>query len=186
MAHRLIGLTGLARSGKDTVADHLVRHHGYTRVAFADPLRQAALALDPIIEPTAAGGTGPIRLSAVVGGTGWHAAKDVPEVRRTLQRLGSEAGWMIHGEDLWLRRAQETIAAVGGPVVVTDVRMPHEAAWMTEQGAALWRVTRPGSGLHGEQAVHGSEAGGFDVDQELCNDGTLDNLYTAAGALLRL
>lgn len=35
----IIGLTGPAGSGKDTVADLLCAHHGYTKMAFADALR---------------------------------------------------------------------------------------------------------------------------------------------------
>lgn len=34
----LIGLTGPARSGKNTVADHLCAHYGYHRMAFSDAL----------------------------------------------------------------------------------------------------------------------------------------------------
>lgn len=34
----LIGLTGPARSGKNTVADHLCARYGYTRMAFSDAL----------------------------------------------------------------------------------------------------------------------------------------------------
>lgn len=36
----IIGISGLAGSGKDTVADHLVRHHGFVKVALADPLKR--------------------------------------------------------------------------------------------------------------------------------------------------
>jgi hypothetical protein len=36
----LIGLTGYARSGKDTVADILVRNHGWAKIALADPIKR--------------------------------------------------------------------------------------------------------------------------------------------------
>jgi hypothetical protein len=36
----LLGLCGLAGSGKDTVADRLVSHHNYVKVSFADPLKR--------------------------------------------------------------------------------------------------------------------------------------------------
>lgn len=39
-AVNLIGITGAAGSGKDTVADILVRNHSFVRVALADPMKR--------------------------------------------------------------------------------------------------------------------------------------------------
>ena len=39
----LIGIAGVARSGKDTAAQHLVSHHGFQAYAFADPLRDGLM-----------------------------------------------------------------------------------------------------------------------------------------------
>lgn len=36
----IIGVSGQAGSGKDTVAEHLIRSHGFTRVALADPIKR--------------------------------------------------------------------------------------------------------------------------------------------------
>ncbi len=36
----IIGITGQAGSGKDTVADHLVQRHGYVKIALADPIKR--------------------------------------------------------------------------------------------------------------------------------------------------
>ncbi len=38
----LIGISGLAGSGKDTSADHLVKNHNFVKVSFADPLKRVA------------------------------------------------------------------------------------------------------------------------------------------------
>src|SRR5690348_6899955 len=38
---RLIGLTGKAGSGKDTIADRLVVNKGFTKLAFAAPMKEA-------------------------------------------------------------------------------------------------------------------------------------------------
>jgi dephospho-CoA kinase len=43
----IIGISGYARSGKDTVANYLVEHHEFTRMAFADAMREALLRLNP-------------------------------------------------------------------------------------------------------------------------------------------
>lgn len=45
MSQLLIGLTGPARTGKSTTAHHLVLEHGFECYAFADPLRDALMAI---------------------------------------------------------------------------------------------------------------------------------------------
>lgn len=37
--HLLLGLVGVERSGKDTIADHLVRNHGFKKYCLATPIR---------------------------------------------------------------------------------------------------------------------------------------------------
>ena len=41
----LIGLVGLIGSGKDTVAERLVSHHGYVRDSFAKSLKDATASI---------------------------------------------------------------------------------------------------------------------------------------------
>lgn len=36
----ILGITGQTRSGKDTVADHLVEKHGYVKISLADPIKR--------------------------------------------------------------------------------------------------------------------------------------------------
>ena len=40
MPSQIIALSGPRACGKSTIANHLVNNHGYTRVAFADALRE--------------------------------------------------------------------------------------------------------------------------------------------------
>lgn len=94
MALPLIGLIGRKRSGKDSVAAELHRY-GYDKAAFADPLRDLMVAIDPLV------GVGPLpgdlanphprKLSEVLDAIGYEAAKDMfPEVRRVHQTGGTE------------------------------------------------------------------------------------------------
>ncbi|NWN87005.1 MAG: hypothetical protein HLX51_00460 [Micrococcaceae bacterium] len=46
---QLVGLTGLKRSGKDSAALQLVGHHGFVRVAFADPVKRVLADLNPYV-----------------------------------------------------------------------------------------------------------------------------------------
>lgn len=42
---KIIGLTGEAGSGKDTIADYLVSHHDFRKISFAEPLRRGLQAM---------------------------------------------------------------------------------------------------------------------------------------------
>lgn len=179
--YRLIGLTGRAGAGKDTAAEALVAA-GYQRDAFADRMRAALLALDPMVDTMRAGARGevvPLRLSWLVETCGWDAAKrNHPEIRRLLQRFGTEAGRDIHGPDCWVDLLMRDWMRAGRPrTVVTDVRFDNEAAAILDQGGVVLEVVRPGLGeLPGG---HPSEQGvrpGL-VDLELANDGSVADLH---------
>lgn len=139
----LIGLTGYAGSGKDTAAKFLT-DRGWTRVSFADPIREMALAIDPMIPYRHVGGETP-RLSEWVNDVGWDTANRHAEVRRLLQRIGAEAGRSIFGEDCWLEIAARKCDMADGPVVITDCRFPNEAEFIRERGI-LVKVEREGVG----------------------------------------
>ncbi len=49
----IIGLTGYAQSGKDTVANILVERYGFTRVAFADKIREFLYETNPMYDSIA-------------------------------------------------------------------------------------------------------------------------------------
>lgn len=174
----IIGLTGKARSGKDTVGQFLAQNHGYTRAAFGDKLKEAAYALNPIIKPLIYGS---LTLQEIVDRYGWEHAKDhYPEVRRILQALGTEAGWQIHGKNLWVRALEHAIADLPNtaPIVITDVRYQHEADWIKLHWGVIIDVRRPNSddALTGDAATHSSEQAEITPDHIIVNDGTLDQL----------
>ncbi|MEU1074305.1 MULTISPECIES: hypothetical protein [unclassified Streptomyces] len=169
-----IGLIGRARSGKDTVGQWLTNHRGYRRVAFADPLKEMALRLNPIIE----GSGDSWRLKETVTETGWESAKDAyPEVRRLLQELGAAVRTM--DEDFWLRQALATVADVdertGLPCVITDVRYPNEAESLKRAGFTLVYIDRPGI-PHLDHESEGAIAPDV-ADHILINNGTVADLY---------
>ncbi|MFF9525370.1 hypothetical protein ACF1DV_25825 [Streptomyces achromogenes] len=169
-----IGIIGRARVGKDTAGSWFVEQRGYRRVALADPLKEAALRLDPIVgtDTDVLVGEGD-RLADVVGYWGWERAKEVPEVRRILQELG--AAMRAIDEDFWLRQAlkatQEANDA-GVPVVITDVRYRNEAESLRRSGFHLVYIQRPGV----PNLDHESEGAltPADADDYIHNAGTLD------------
>ncbi len=179
---QLIGLTAYAQSGKDAAAAALVED-GWQRRAFADVLREFAYTLNPLIEKPASRATGiagrkVARLADLVDEYGWdHVKVAYPEARALLQRLGTDAGRRLLGEDVWVDAALTALPRHRG-VVLTDVRFPNEADAIRARGGVVVRVTRPGVGpVNG----HVSETAMDDYvpDVVIANDGTLDDLHAA-------
>lgn len=180
--YEVIGLVGYAQVGKDTLAAQLVENEGFERLAFADTLRECLYALDPLI-PVIGKSTGQVvaysRLSNVVDRYGWDIAKtQMPEVRELLQRLGTEVGREILGNDIWV---DTTLAKVrpGGKYVITDVRFPNEFAAIEKLGGTTLRILRPGKGpVNG----HWSETAldGYKTDALVWNTGSPDDLLVNA------
>lgn len=176
-----IALIGKARSGKDTAASHLVSTRAYTRIAFADPLKEMALSIDPLI-PTAYGVHA--RLGALVRDVGWEYAKDVyPEVRRTLQAIGQTQ--REFDENYWVNVAARKIAGAERwnlPVVVTDVRYQNEADMLRARGFRMVRIIRPFAETRkGPEAQHTSEneLNDYPTDAVIYNDGDVAALQRA-------
>jgi hypothetical protein len=136
----LLGLSGYAQSGKDTVAKVLINEYGFIRIAFADIIRTSLYTLDPIVAVDES--AQPIRLKEKVDSLGWDKAKLEPEIRRLLQIFGTEIGRTLLGPDIWVNLALAQIQDEKD-YVITDVRFPNEAAAIKERDGSLWRVSRP-------------------------------------------
>lgn len=186
MTPRHVAIIGRARSGKDTLGARLVTAHQYTRVAFADPLKDTALSLDPIVHAEAGHfGYLPVRLSALVERVGWEQAKALPEVRRLLQHLGQGVRDLDPGT--WLRLALRKVSVANTwnlPVVVTDCRYVNEAQALRSAGFTLVRVVRPGLSQPGAEHVSETELNDFAADAVIINSGSVHDLWAQADALL--
>jgi hypothetical protein len=167
-AYNTIGLVGYSQSGKDTVADILVKNYGYTRVAFADKIREFLYGLNPMVACSPTG-----YLQDLVNLVGWDAAKQEPQVRRLLQDLGNSARKTID-ENVWVTLALGNID-VNQRVVITDVRFENEAMMIKLMGGQLWRVKRVGVGPVNDH-VSESELEGYKVNQIFVNNGTIEDL----------
>lgn len=174
-----IGVVGRKRAGKDTIADHLVQNYGYVRVGLADPVKELALVLDPIVH--AEGETARVvHLSEIIAERGWERAKDeIPEVRRVLQAFGTDVVRKRFGDSAWIDLALAKVRelnAQGVAAVLPDVRFPNEGTAVRLAAAGqLIRVMRPGLSTEDN---HDSEryTDTIPVDVELSNDGAVQDL----------
>jgi len=161
---RVIGFSGLAGSGKTTVAQAFADAHGYTRISFATPLKQMLA----VLVPTDADKTE--ERQELCGKT----------VRFALQSLGTEWGRKTIGDTIWIDAMLNKLQH-GGYFVIDDVRFENEAQALQDRGATIIRIHRNGVGV----MDHDSERGIPDhlVNIELSNSGnlkqTMENLEHA-------
>lgn len=109
MSDIILALSGPRACGKSAIAKHLVNNHGYTRIAFADALRDIA------------------------GCTGDQFIDD----RDYLARLGATLREMLPG--FLLQVVSQQVAAIDGPVVIEDIRFPAEFEFCKSIGAVTIR-----------------------------------------------
>jgi len=173
---RIIGLTGKARSGKDTVGKYLCENHGYARVSFAGPLKDMIGALLKL---------SPDELEL-------NKDNQLPVIgyspRELLQTLGTEWGRQILHENFWVDIARAEILSLQqrnecSGIVITDVRFENEATVIRDMGGIMAHIDRDCS-IHIPK--HSSEKG-IKMDEEdylIYNIGNKEELWDQVEYLL--
>lgn len=152
MKQLLIGITGPARSGKDTAARYLAAQYALLTYAFALPLKAA---LQAMLNLTAEQLDGALKEQPLA----WLGKSP----RELMQTLGTEWGRSLVHPELWLRLAAENLTHMADQsqewsagFVISDVRFENEAEWVRQRGGIVLHMRRPDA-----QAVnpHTSEYG---------------------------
>jgi hypothetical protein len=175
----ILGLSGYARSGKDTIAEYLVEKYGFVRMGFADPMREAIARLDPWIDFAGLR----IPLSEALRITDWDGLKEESnEIRPLLQRMGTEVGREMFGEDIWVNYLISK-AHQHDRVVVSDVRFENEARAIHRSFGSVWRIDRPGVEAANDH-VSEHDLDEFPFDIYITNAHTKEHLYDAVDMLI--
>lgn len=177
----IIGLSGYAQSGKDTVANYLVEYYGYSRIAFADPLRQAVYKLNPRID---VGDMRGVYLANAVDNLGWDRVKvESEQARELLQRMGTEVGREMFGQNFWVDYAMREVSK-SDKVVFTDVRFPNEYESIKERGGLVWRIERPGI-VAVNNHISETAMDSVEVDKIILNNSTPGSLHETLDYLMQ-
>lgn len=194
----IIGISGYARAGKDEIAKILVEEFDFKRIAFADKLREVLYQLNPIVRGRVdnqgywdiIGGGEQVSsqlmpfinhysyVQDVIDQYGWDGYKETeygPEIRRLLQRLGTEAGRNTLWDSIWVDAALKDYKP-GDRLVVPDMRFPNEFDAIKAHGGKTWRVNREGvvpANSHASEIALDNHK--FDV--VINNSGSLDRLH---------
>lgn len=167
---RLIGLAGLARTGKDTTARRL-ETHGFGIDWFAAPIRKAVADTLGVSLPELE----QIKDSPI----GWL---DGVTPRRMMQTLGKEWGCdMIHPQ-IWIKSLFNRIDPVRA-MVIADVRDDFEAEAVRARDGLVVHIARPGVK---KVETHITESGVTFVpgDAKILNDGSLFYLFRQVDSLV--
>ena len=159
MSRILIGVTGTARHGKDTVADHLVSHMAFTKASFATAVKEFAI--------------------NQFGLTREECYREKTEKSRwILQSIGNGCREEF-GDEIWIEKLSQQIGALER-TVISDVRYLNEAEYIRKMGGYIIRVERPDAPAIECGADHPSEMemGSIVPNFSLHNDGSLAQLYS--------
>lgn len=165
---QIIGVAGFRRCGKNATTQILAEKFGFKQYAFADPLRSMCAAVNPII--SVAGAPHAVidllwrdlvvtnhefLYTELLEKLGYELAKDIPDFRRFLQKMGTEGVRNTFGPRAWVDALARRIDTDSPEkVTISDVRFHSEADWVHSRGGLLWRIVRPG---HGGDDSHPSE-----------------------------
>lgn len=183
---RLIGLNGPKGAGKDTIGRFLAETQGYVQDSFAGPLKRAAAALmnaehDIFNDPLRKDRQGAL-------GPRWTYTPRyiVDELGAALRHgLGDEILIHLMADRLFWRDESVSSMHIAG-IVITDVRLQAEAAWIRSQGGAIWHIHRPGYLPEEGPSLYESGLPICRGDLTLNNDGDIDELHDLIAAHLEM
>lgn len=139
----IIGLTGYKRSGKDTIGNYLVNNYNFTRIAFADTLKEACKIIFGFTDEQVYGDD----LKEINDEYWQHTPRDI------LQKVGSELFRNRLPEicnnisdDIWIRSVEKKILDLveegHTKFVITDIRYQNEIDFIKKLNGVLWKVKR--------------------------------------------
>jgi hypothetical protein len=138
----IIGLVGFIGSGKGTVADVLVQKHGFTKLSFADTVKDATAAIFGWPRHLLEGDTEESRVFREAKDEWWSdkTGKHITP-RNMLQMMGTEVGRDMLDPNIWVYSIERKMEMYPN-VVIADVRFPNEIKFIQDRGGFVVRVRR--------------------------------------------
>ncbi|WP_257391424.1 deoxynucleotide monophosphate kinase family protein [Cytobacillus gottheilii] len=169
-----IALVAKMRSGKDTLADYVIKKYGYTRFAFGDGIREVARELFP------------------------EQMKDGNKPRALLQGIGQSM--RKFDNDVWVNRCfTEIKKSEKDRIIITDLRQPNEFARVKEEGyitikivcddeIRINRILESNDNFNKADLYHETEMhiDTYDCDHVIYNNDSLESLFDQFNKVMRV
>lgn len=142
--NKIISLTGRAGSGKDTVANYIIKNYdNWGKDLFAGTLKDAVSAIFGWDRKMLAGDTPEDREIREQKDDYW-SEKFGYEVtpRIILQKFGTDCLRNHLHEDIWVNSLEKKIKDTDKNIIITDCRFKNEIEMLKNLGATFIRVTR--------------------------------------------
>ena len=200
---KLIGLSGLIGSGKGTVADILEKNHNFTKVSFADSVKDSVAVVFGWPQNLLDGNTPESRDWREVVDHWWANRLNIPHLtpRWVIQFWGTELCRHNFHEDIWIASLERKLLRLTEPnpntkLVISDIRFPNEMKVIKNLGGKTWCIKRGidpvwfttyANGGETPKNIHPSE---WEWAREsfnctIKNNGTKDELVSLISSLLR-
>ena len=170
---RPIGIAGFKGSGKDTLADLMLKYNkGFKKYSMADPIRKMGkvfhFSINEMLNPKMK------EVENKFWGISW---------RKFAQMTGTDLFRHNFRDDVWVRFAEYAITKTNKNLIIPDIRFNNEAELIKKYGGIVIKVRR--EGCNGDS--HASERGVDDkyVDIFVDNDGSIKAMKKKVEKILK-
>jgi hypothetical protein len=140
----IVGIVGLINSGKSTVANILVEDYSFTKVAFADSLKDAVAAIFGWSRELLQGDSEESRQWREQTDQYWSNVMGHPVTPRwVLQNIGTNIMRDHFHKNIWVHSLMKKINDPKKNYVISDVRFRNEVDVILSGNGQIWEIQRP-------------------------------------------
>ncbi len=161
MTRKIIGVCGFIASGKGTVGDILSTEFGFTKISYADRLKDTLATLFNWDRTLLEGNTPESRQWRETPDTYWSEELGTEFTPRSaMQRLGTDCIRKGLADDIWVLIMKQTLQQQPDTnFVIPDVRFFNERDLLRDMGGEIWQVKRGQDPLWASKAISDNRYG---------------------------
>lgn len=206
----IISISGRIGSGKDSVADMLVKKYGFVHESFAGTLKDVVSVMFGWNREMLEGKTKESREQREIIDEWWAKRLNIPELspRWVLQHLSTDVIRKYFHDEIWIASIEHKLSKINqseSNIVISDARFINELKLLDNAGAKMvcidrkpvpvwWSIAEVAyddenaMSIMLESDIHQSEWdwAGYDFDVRINNNGSFLDLETQVDSLIRV